>query len=211
MRDLIKFIARCIVLYDRQAWRRRCRSWKSGVAVVGRSWAAPRSFMSSCVKVTTWSSGSVNRCRPLCLTTTDRTMNIYRCEWRWNKTIYTCRMDGWQIWQMLHTHMHTHTHMHAHTHTHSHFMALLNLSRTTWVSQHLKGKTRKGKQSGFTGARNSQWQWHQLGHMQICTLTQTHNHASIPPVSFAGCPSCHSTNSIKALKALKNKCCCKIK
>jgi len=29
-----------------------------------------------------------------------------------------------------------------------------------------------------------EWQWHQLGHMQICTLTQTHNHASIPPVSF---------------------------
>jgi len=24
-----------------------------------------------------------------------------------------------------------------------------------------------------------EWQWHQLGHMQICTLTQTHNHASI--------------------------------
>jgi len=44
--------------------------------------------------------------------------------------------------------------------------------------------------------------------MQICTLTQTHNHASIPPLSFlqAGCPSCHPTNSVKALKAhhLKN-------
>jgi len=38
--------------------------------------------------------------------------------------------------------------------------------------------------------------------MQICTtLTQTHNHASIPPLSFlqAGCPSCCPTNSIKAL------------
>ena len=29
-----------------------------------------------------------------------------------------------------------------------------------------------------------EWQWHQLGHMQICTLTQTHNHASIPQLSF---------------------------
>jgi len=55
----------------------------------------------------------------------------------------------------------------------------------------------------FTGARDSEWQWHQLGHMQICTLTQTHNHTSIPQLSFlqAGCPSCRPTNSIKALKA----------
>ena len=38
--------------------------------------------------------------------------------------------------------------------------------------------------------------------MQICTLTQTHNHASIPPLSFlqAGCLSCCPTNSVKALK-----------
>ena len=39
-------------------------------------------------------------------------------------------------------------------------------------------------QSGFTGVRDSEWQWHQLDHMQICILTQTHNHASIPPFSF---------------------------
>jgi len=34
-------------------------------------------------------------------------------------------------------------------------------------------------------------------------LTQIHNHASIPPLSFlqAGCPSCRPTNSVKALKA----------
>jgi len=25
----------------------------------------------------------------------------------------------------------------------------------------------------FTAARDSEWQWHQLGHMQICTLPQT--------------------------------------
>jgi len=38
--------------------------------------------------------------------------------------------------------------------------------------------------------------------MQICTLTQTHNHASIPPLSVlqAGCPSCRPTNSVKELK-----------
>ena len=40
-----------------------------------------------------------------------------------------------------------------------------------------------GTQSWFTGVRDSEWQWHQLGHKQICTLTQTDNHASIPPLS----------------------------
>jgi len=34
-----------------------------------------------------------------------------------------------------------------------------------------------------------EWQWHQLGHMRICTLTQTHNHASILPLGIlqTGC------------------------
>jgi len=51
--------------------------------------------------------------------------------------------------------------------------------------------------------RDSEWQWHQLGYMQFCTSLQTDNHASTPPLSFlqAGCPSCRSTNSVKALKA----------
>ena len=55
----------------------------------------------------------------------------------------------------------------------------------------------------FTEARDSEWQWHQLGHMQVCTSLQTDNHASTPPLSFlqAGCPSCRPTNSVKALTA----------
>ena len=70
-------------------------------------------------------------------------------------------------------------------------------SGTTQVSQ--KGKTTLD----FTEARDSEWQWHQLGHMQVCISLQTDNHASTPPLSFlqAGCPSCHPTNSVKALKA----------
>jgi len=42
--------------------------------------------------------------------------------------------------------------------------------------------------------------------MQICTSSQTDNHASISPLSFlqAGCPSCHPTNSVEALKAKIN-------
>jgi len=54
----------------------------------------------------------------------------------------------------------------------------------------------------FTEATDSEWQWHQLGHMQVCTLLQTDNHAITAPLSFlqARRPSCHPTNSIKALK-----------
>jgi len=66
------------------------------------------------------------------------------------------------------------------------------------------GRYQKGKfDLDFTGARDSEWQWHQLGHMQVCTLLQTDNHASTPPLSFlqAGCPSCRPTNSVKTLKA----------
>ena len=34
--------------------------------------------------------------------------------------------------------------------------------------------TRKVKTNlDFTEARDSEWQWHQLGHMQVCTLLQT--------------------------------------
>ena len=73
------------------------------------------------------------------------------------------------------------------------------VSRTTWVSRYQKGKTNLD----FTGARDSEWQWHWLGHMHVCTSLQTDNHASTPPLCFlqAGCPSCHPTNSVKALKA----------
>ena len=86
--------------------------------------------------------------------------------------------------------------MHAHTHTFSE-----PLSGTTRVSRYQKGKTNLD----FTEARDSEWQWHQLGRMQVCTSFQTDNHASTPPLSFlqAGFPSCHPTNSIKALKAQK--------
>jgi len=67
------------------------------------------------------------------------------------------------------------------------------LSGTTQVSRYQKGKTNLD----FTEARDSEWQWHQLGYMQVCN-----NHASTPPLSFlqAGCPSCRPTNSVRALK-----------
>jgi len=48
------------------------------------------------------------------------------------------------------------------------------------VSQYQKGKINPD----FAEARDSEWQWHQLGHMQICTSLQTDNHTSTPPFSF---------------------------
>ena len=54
------------------------------------------------------------------------------------------------------------------------------LSGTTQVSRYQKGKTNLD----FFEARDSEWQWHQLGHMQVCTLLQTDNHASTPPLVF---------------------------
>jgi len=69
------------------------------------------------------------------------------------------------------------------------------------VSRYQKGKTNLY----FTEASDSEWQWHPLGHMQVCSSLQTDNHTSTPPLCFlqAGCPSCRPTNSVKALKALE--------
>jgi len=71
------------------------------------------------------------------------------------------------------------------------------------VSRYQKGKNNLD----FSEARDSEWQWQQLGHMQVCTSLQTDNHASTPTTLFlqAGCPSCCPTNSVKALKAIKKK------
>ena len=85
-----------------------------------------------------------------------------------------------------------------HTTTHTHpFNG--PLSRTTRVSRYQKGKTNLD----FAEARDSEWQWHQLDHMQVCTSLQTDNHASTPPLSFlqAGCP----TSSVKSkYKSMQN-------
>ena len=76
------------------------------------------------------------------------------------------------------------------------------LTSIPFNSWYQKGKTNLD----FTEARDSEWQWHQLGHVQVCTCLQTDNHASTPPLSFlqAGCPSCHPTNSVKALRNIQN-------
>ena len=53
-------------------------------------------------------------------------------------------------------------------------------SGTTRVSRYQKGKPNLD----FTEAGDSEWQWHQLGHMQVCISLQTDSHASTPPLKF---------------------------
>ena len=93
---------------------------------------------------------------------------------------------------------HEGTTVNRHTHTHP---SNGPLYWATQVSQYQKTNL------DFTEARDSEWQRHQLGHMQVCTSPQTDNHTSTPPLSFlqAVCRSCCPTNSIKALTALNNR------
>jgi len=53
--------------------------------------------------------------------------------------------------------------------------ALCLQNRVSWYQ---KSKT----SLDFTEARNSKWQWYQLGHMQISTSLQTDNHANTLPL-----------------------------
>jgi len=63
------------------------------------------------------------------------------------------------------------------------------------VSQYQKGKTNLD----FIEARDCEWLWHRMGHMQVCTSLQTDNYASNDHSVFlqARCPSCCLTNSVK--------------
>jgi len=54
------------------------------------------------------------------------------------------------------------------------------MSVLTRVSRYQKGKANLD----FTKARDSEWQWHQLGRMQLCISLQTDNHSSTPPLKF---------------------------
>ena len=94
--------------------------------------------------------------------------------------------------------LHT-THLTACTHTHARAHTFNGpLSGTTQVSWYQKGKTIwiLLKQETVSGS-GIRWA------ICVCTSLQTDNHASTPPLSFlqTGCPSCHPTNSLKALKA----------
>jgi len=61
------------------------------------------------------------------------------------------------------------------THTHPFNGPFSGTARVSWYQ---KGKTNLD----FTEARDSEWQWNPLGHIQVCTSLQTDNHASTPPL-----------------------------
>ena len=52
---------------------------------------------------------------------------------------------------------------------HTHVKRPFVQDKATWVSRYQKGKTNLD----FTEAIDSEWQWHQLGYMQVCTSLQT--------------------------------------
>ena len=81
------------------------------------------------------------------------------------------------FWALITGNWHWHIHTHTHTHTHTHNTFNGPFTGTTRMSRYQKGKTNLD----FTEARDSEWQWHQLGHMQVCTSLQTDNHASTVP------------------------------
>jgi len=70
------------------------------------------------------------------------------------------------VW-IKHTHTHARTHARTHAHTHTHPFNC-PLSGTTRVSRYQKGKT----SLDFTEARDSEWQWHQLGHIRVFQFGQ---------------------------------------
>ena len=103
-------------------------------------------------------------------TTTGRTLRLhlkidFETDLSSNITRHSCSMSAELVVSSFITHTHPFN---------GHF------SGTTQVSRYQKGKTNLD----FTEARDSEWQWHQLGHMQVCTSLQTDNHASTSPLSF---------------------------
>jgi len=66
------------------------------------------------------------------------------------------------------------SHMVMMQHTHMHTLVL----RPSGPCPGLPKWAGKRTNLYFTEARDSEWQWHQLVHMQICTSLQTDNHAT---------------------------------
>jgi len=101
-------------------------------------------------------------------------MYSVRINVRWRRRCAgTCTVNsaGSQVWFVFLYCVSQHTHTHTFNDP---------LSRSTRVTRYQKGKTNLD----FTEARDSERQWHQLGHMQVCNSLQTDNHAGTPPLKF---------------------------
>ena len=71
------------------------------------------------------------------------------------------------------------------------------------MSRYQKGKT----SLDFTEARGSEWQWHRLDRMQVCTSLQTDNHASTPTNHFFYRPDAFSAAQSATSKHRRQKHC----
>ena len=88
----------------------------------------------------------------------------------------------------------------THTHTHTRTPIL-----RPFVQDYPGGPVpERWNQSGFYWSKRQWVAVASAGPYAICTLLQTDNHASTPPLSFlqAGCPSCRPTNSVIALNCI---------
>jgi len=127
-----------------------------------------------------------------------------------------------QTHKHIHAHAHTqtrrhadtHTRTHARTHTHTHpFNGPFSGTTGTWVGWYQEGKTNLD----FTEARDSEWQWHQLGHMQVCTWLQIDSTSTSPLSFFTGRmpflpPNEHrrsteGTSTGPQMKSISTNCC----
>jgi len=82
-------------------------------------------------------------------------------------------------------------------------------SGTTQLSRYQKGRTNLE----FTEARDSEWQWHQLGHMQVCTLIQTDNHSDhsrveIPKLDHLSLPLAKSAGATPPAQQITGQLIC---
>jgi len=94
---------------------------------------------------------------------------------------------------------------HTCTHTHIHFTALWTLSGISLVSRYQKGKTNLDftEQETVSGSGISWAICKSAPHPKQITTPASHHSVFLQDV----CPSCHPTNSVKALTQSKRRCC----
>jgi len=124
-------------------------------------------------------SGQSSMMAELCLSATNRRPSTYRRTYTTKPPSVSlcCKSHGFRtanIKILSANSKHRHTQTHTHTHLAALFPGLPGSAGTRKVKPNLD----------FTEARDGEWQWHQLGYMQVRTSLQTDNHDITTPLSF---------------------------
>jgi len=84
------------------------------------------------------------------------------------------------------THLCIHRALHSPQHNVNRITAAAALTTATTTTNccSTDGQKLQNYKLDFIEARDSEWQWHQLGRMQVCTLLQTNNHTNTPSLNF---------------------------